>query len=188
MSKRSLIIVLVISVAINLAAVLTFGYHWWEARSYRREIAPRWIDRGPDLRRSLLRQKLDLTGEQMDSLNVMHKEMRSKMLSLRKKMFTKREKLMALLRETEPNKSRADTLLGDIASLQTELEAQVFEHLCQMKDILTPEQQKQFIRLYERRSHPRGMHLPSLEERPEQGMQDRRRPGREEGGHLGKWH
>lgn len=188
MSKRSLIIILVISVAINLAAILTFGYHWWERRSCKREITSRWIDKGRDLRRSLLRQRLNLTEEQMEAINALHEEMRPKMLSLKEKLFTKREKLISLLRETEPNKARADSLIKEIASLQAEAEAQFFENLCQMRDVLTPEQQKQFLQLYERRLHPRGMHLPSLEERPEQGMQDRRRPGREEGGHSGKWH
>lgn len=178
MSKRSLIIILVISVAINLAAILTFGYHWWEARSYKREITSRWIDRGRDLRGSLLRHRLNLTEEQTDAINAMHEEMRPKMVSLREKLFIKREKLIALLRETGPNKARADTLLGDIASLQTELEAQVFEHLCRMKDMLTPEQQKQFLQLYERKSHPGGMRLSPLEERPERRIQDRRRPER----------
>ncbi len=176
MSKRSLIIVLVISVAINLAAILTFGYHWREGRSYKRDITLRRIDKGRDLRGSLLRQKLNLTEEQMDAINAMHEEMRPKILSLRKKMFTKREELMALLREAEPNKARADSLVKEIASLQAEVEARVFENLCQMRDILTPEQQKQFLQLYERRLHPEGMRPLPPEKRPERRMQDRRRP------------
>ena len=178
MSKRSLIIILVISVAINLAAILTFGYHWWEARSYKREITSRRIDRRRDLRGSLLRHRLNLTEGQMDAINAMHEEMRPKMLSLREKLFTKREELIALLRETKPNKARADSLVKEIASLQAEVEARVFENLCQMRDILTPEQQKQFLQLCERRLHPGGMRPLPPEKRPERRMQDRRRQER----------
>ena len=178
MSKRALIIILVISVAINLAAILTFGYHWWETWSYRREITSRGIDRRRDLRGSLLRHRLNLTEEQIDAINAVHEEMRSKMLSLRGKLFTKREELIALLGETEPNKARADSLIKEIASLQAEVEARVFENLYQMRDILTPEQQKQFLQLYERRLHPEGMRPPPPEELPGQRMQDRGRPER----------
>lgn len=182
MSKRTLVIILVISVSINLAAILTFGYHWWEVRNFRREMPPRWIDRGPNLRRGLLKHRLDLTEEQIDAINARREEMRPKMRSLRKKMLTKREELSRLMRETEPNREKADSLIREIASLRAEVETRVFESLCQMRNILTPEQQKQFIRLYERRLRPEGMPPPPPEEPPGQGMQGRGRPERGERG------
>ena len=177
MSKRFLIIAFIISVAINLAAVLTFGYYWWEERSFRRGIASRWVSKGPDWRGSPLRNRLNLTQEQIEAINARHEEMRSRMLPLMDKLFMKRKELMALLRETELDKARVNTLVREIASLQTNVDSKVFENLCQIRDILTPEQQKQFFMLFEERQlFPMGMRRPPWEEHPEQRMKDRGRP------------
>ncbi len=178
MSKRFLVVLLIISVVINLAAVFTFGYYWWEERGSRRSFASRWPGRGPGWRGSHLIDKLSLTEEQIEVIDRRHEEMRSEMALLMTELFKKRKELMMLLREAEPDKARAGTLLRKIASLQTKVDSHVFESLCEMKDILTPLQKEQFlILLEERHSYPRGMHHPSWEELPGRMMKspDRKR-------------
>jgi Spy/CpxP family protein refolding chaperone len=140
MSKKFLIIVLAISVTINLVAVFTLGYYWWEVRSHKKGVMPLWMGRGHDWHESPLKQKLDLTEEQIEALNKNQEEMRSKMLPYREKLFEKRKELMELLREPEPNKTRADSLFKEIVTLQTELEARVFDNLWSVRSILSPEQ------------------------------------------------
>jgi Spy/CpxP family protein refolding chaperone len=140
MSKKFLIIVLAISVTINLVAVFTLGYYWWEIRSHERGMMPHWMGRGHDWHESPLRHKLNLTEEQIEALNKNQEEMRTKMLPYREELFEKRKALMELLRDTEPNKALADSLFKEIVNLQIELEARVFDNLWYVRSILTPEQ------------------------------------------------
>ncbi len=169
MNKRFLIIALTISIAINLAALFTIGFYWWERRSFKRGITPRRVSERYDWRRSPLSRRLNLTEEQIEVINKQHEEMRSKMLPLTDELFKKRRELTTLLWEAPPDRERTDTLQREIASLQFKVDSQVFENLCQIKDILTPEQQKQFFKLFEKRQlYPRGMRRPPLGKRSKQ--------------------
>jgi Spy/CpxP family protein refolding chaperone len=140
MSKKFLIIVLAISVAINLVAVFTLGYYWWEMRSHRRGSMPQWMGRLHGWHMSPLRHELNLTEEQIEALNKNQEEMKLKMLPFRHELFTKRQELMELLRESESNKEKADSLFKEIVTLQIEVEARVFDNLWFVRSILTPEQ------------------------------------------------
>lgn len=181
MSKRVLIVALIISAAINVGAVLTLSYYWLEERSFKRAIPSRSMPEGDRWRRSFLRHKLNLTEEQTNAIDVKHQEMMSSISPLRHELLVRRRELMSLLRETELNKARAGTLLREIASLQTKVDSQVFENLCQIRDILTPEQQKRFfVLLEERQRYPMGMGPPPWEEHFKRKMKnsgDRRRGG-----------
>jgi len=158
MSRKLLIIALIISVAINLAAVFTIGFYWREVRSHKRDIRPRWTERVHDWHESPLRRELNLTEEQLEVLNRYQQEMRQKMLPYRQELFTKRKELMELLKETEPNKERADSLFREIVSLQMELEAHIFDNLWYLRSMLTPEQRERletlFHELFEKRRPP----------------------------------
>lgn len=148
MSRRLLIIVLLISLAINLAAVFTIGSYWREARSHKRVIEPRWMGRARDWREGPLRRELNLTDEQLEALHKNQQEMRQKMLPYRQELFTKRKELMKLLKETEPNREKADSLFREVVSLQMELESHIFEHLWNVRSMLTPEQRERFEMLF----------------------------------------
>jgi Spy/CpxP family protein refolding chaperone len=139
-SKKLLIVVLAVSVTINLVAVFTLGYYWWEIRSHKRDFGPPWMERGHDWRESPLKDKLDLTKEQIEAMNKVQQDLRTKTSPYREKLTLKRKEVMDLLKETEPNKAKADSLFKEIVGLQIELETHVFENLWQMRSILTPEQ------------------------------------------------
>jgi len=69
-----------------------------------------------------------------------------------------------------------DTIQRQIATLQFKADSQVFENLCKIKDILTPEQQEQFFTLFEKRQlYPRGMPRSPVEEHSERRMNNRRK-------------
>ncbi len=142
MSKRILIIILLISVAINLAAVFTIGFYWWEARSHKRDMRPPWGVNTHDWQASPLSDKLDLTEEQIQALNKNQQEMRQKMLPYRQELFAKRKELMELLKETEPNREKADSLFREVVALQMELEGHIFDNLWYVRSILTPTQRE----------------------------------------------
>jgi len=178
MILKILVVVLIVSVVINLAAVLTFGFYWWNEGGPKRGIPPRGMEEGPDWRASRLGHRLNLTEEQIKTMDAGREEMRSKTSALRGKLSEKRKELTALLRESELDRARADALFEEIATLQTELEVLAFEKLRDISKILTPEQREQFLELYERRLR---MRPGSREGRPERRMEDRRGRGREGG-------
>jgi len=140
MSKKFLVIVLIVSVTINLVAVFTLGYYWWEISSHKRGFMPRLIERTHDWRKSPLRHELNLTEEQIEALNKNQEEMRSQMLPFRQELFAKRKELVKLLEETAPNRQKADSLFKEIVSLQMKLESHVFDNLWRITSILAPEQ------------------------------------------------
>lgn len=176
MSKRFLTIALTISVAINLTAISTFTFYWWKARSFKRHITSSHMPERYGWRRSPLRRKLNLTEDQIEAINKQHEEMRARMIPLMEELSEKRIKLMTSLRDSEINEARADTLQRQIATLQFKADSQVFENLCQIKDILTPEQQEQFFTLFEKRQlYQKGMRQPLLKEHFKRNMNDRRR-------------
>jgi Spy/CpxP family protein refolding chaperone len=61
---------------------------------------------------------------------------------LREELFKKRQELMLLLRDEEMDREKADMLIGQIAAMQAEHDAQIFDHLLVMRKILTPEQRQ----------------------------------------------
>ena len=165
MSKRFLTIALTISVAINLTAISTFTYYWWKARSFKRYITSSHVSERYGWRRSPLRRKLNLTEDQIEVINKQHEERKARMIPLMEELSEKRTELMTSLRDSEINEARADTLQRQIATLQFKADSQIFENLCQIKDILTPEQQEQFFTLFEKRQlYQKRMYRPPSEE------------------------
>lgn len=142
MNKKFLVIILAISVTINLIAIFTLGYYWWEIHSHKRGMMPRWMGRGHDWHESPLRHELNLTVEQIETITSFQEEMRLKILPCREELFTKRRGLMKLLKNGELNKEKADSLFQEIATLQIELESHVFDGLWYIRSILTPEQRE----------------------------------------------
>lgn len=141
MDKKVLVIILVISVGINLATLFTLGYFWWTRRAVEREfeLGGRMMH---EWQQSRIARELELSGEQIEQIRKVNEELRDAMRPLREKLFRKRQELMAVLQETEPDRAAADALLNEISELQVQHEKQIFERLLMLRNILTPQQQE----------------------------------------------
>ena len=141
MDRKLLVIILIISVAINLATMFTFGYFWWTQHNNRfgvenrPPIMPRWHD-------TRIAKELNLSAQQIEEIRRANEEMRAETQTLREELFRKRQDLMALIREEEPQSDRADALIDEIAALQVRHDKQIFDRMLAMKNILSPEQQQ----------------------------------------------
>ena len=141
MDKKVLIILLVISVAINLATMFTLGYFWWTRRGVERAFSPHprimheW-------QHSRIARELELSGEQIEEIKKANEEMRNAVHPLREELFKKRQELMSVLQEREANMAVVEELLDEISELQAQHEKQIFERLLMMREILTLEQQE----------------------------------------------
>jgi len=143
MDKKVLVVILVISVAINLATMFTLGYFWWtrhiEAEQEVFVGRPRMMH---DWQHTRMVRELGLSDQQIEEMRKANEEMRSKMQPLREELYEKRQELMSLLREEDLNRTQADMLIEQIVKLQAEHDAQLFDRLLVMKKILTPKQQQ----------------------------------------------
>jgi Spy/CpxP family protein refolding chaperone len=185
MMSKTLVLLLIVSLAVNLAAAVTFGYYWWSERHTTREFGRRWSMERPEVEPDMLRRRLDLSKEQMETIEKERQALASDMRSLRLRSSRARRELMELLEEEEIDRGRADSLLSEVASLQADIERKVFEHLARMRRVLTPEQREHLLHLLQRRLHPRGAEHLILEKGME-GMRRHPRQGGQRGGDNGK--
>jgi Spy/CpxP family protein refolding chaperone len=165
MDKRVLVIILAISVAINAATLFTFGYFWWVRHSDpRRQELLRRPHMMHDWQHTRLAVDLDLSENQIEEIMKINEDMRNSMWPMREELFKKRRELMSLLKDSEPDRRRADSLLKEIAALQVQHDEQMFDRLVRIRNILTPEQQEQLggllHRFIEEGRPPEPPHMP----------------------------
>jgi Spy/CpxP family protein refolding chaperone len=139
--KKLLVIILIISVAINLATMFTLGYFWWTQHNNRLRSGnrPPMIHGWQDTR---IAKELRLSAGQIEEMRKANEAMRAETQTLREELFKKRQDLMSIVREKEPDRNRAEALIGEIAALQARHDEQIFDRMLTMKNILTSEQQQ----------------------------------------------
>jgi Spy/CpxP family protein refolding chaperone len=171
MDKKVLVIILVISVAINAATLFTFGYFWWTRHS--RFERPELLNQPHvmyDWQHTRIARNLNLSKEQIEEIKKMNEEIRSEMWPIREELFKKRQELTSLLREKEPDSMRVDRLLKEIAAMQAEHENKVFHRILKIREILTTEQQEQLggllHKFMEECRPPEPPHVPAPYHRP----------------------
>ncbi len=138
MKQKILIIALVLSVALNVGALVTFAY-----RKATRPEPPR-----PPCP---LSQELDLTDEQRDKVRARREKAFEEMEPLRRELHEKRREVLALLKEEEVDVARRDRLFAEIADLQMRMELLTFDNMRETRDLLRPEQRERFMGLVEER-------------------------------------
>jgi Spy/CpxP family protein refolding chaperone len=141
MSNKILIIILIISVAINLAAVFTLGYYWI-SDTRRTPFVRRPYDRRAEVHHRFIAREVGLDKAQIEQLNEMREKMAEVMGPIQREIVSRRRELMDLLRQSDPDTARAAMLLKEISTLQTEHERKAFEAFTKVKEMLTPEQQE----------------------------------------------
>jgi len=152
MSKKLLIIILLVSVAINLGVIFTFGYNLWQEHNFRRGHGPGPDMMGPmpDWRHSPLRYELNLTDEQIEKLNIIQEEMQPIMSLSMQEMLKTRKELVTLWMESETDSTKADSLFQKLTTAQIEMEKKMLTHLKKISDVLTPEQRKRLFTFFEK--------------------------------------
>lgn len=146
MKQKILIIALVVSVALNVGALVTLAY-----RSATRPEPPRTP--------CPLSQELDLTDEQRDAMRAQREKTFEEMEPLRREMHKKRGEVLALLKEKEVDVARRDRLFAEIAELQMQMEILTFNNMRATRELLRPEQRERFMGLVEERFRHRHEHF-----------------------------
>ncbi len=163
MKVKVLVIALIISLGINVGTIVRIVHNGQYSRRFgeREPFLPPGPSQPPPehiLQHSPLRYELELTEEQINAMATIHKGTQSRIIPTSQELRVKRRELMGLLKESEPDEVRLDTLFKEVANLQTEIERCIFEDIRQMKEILTPEQKQQFFELFQERLFGKKMH------------------------------
>lgn len=148
MVKKILVIALIVSVGINLGVLSIFLFHLWNGHEMEHPMHK-------------IMEQMKLTPEQKELMKEERESFEQKTEPIKDELAGKRSEVLNLLKEAEVNTDQRDRLFSETAQLQAELEMMVFEHLGQVKQILTPEQQEIFFQHLEMElPHDEGDHPP----------------------------
>jgi len=141
MRRKALIVTLIVSLSISAGLNMCFlgvaAYGIWR------------IKMGGQPPMQLAKHILHLNEEQMDTMTVIGKESFMKMESIQEELDARKKELLNLIKEPELDTVRQEELFAEIATLQTQLDRQVFKGIYRVKKMLTPEQQERFFDLLE---------------------------------------
>lgn len=137
MKSRILVIVLVISLALNIGALVTFGYFLLhEEPAVRQEKGFKTCCQG-------------LSKEEFEKIASLEKVMQERNKPLKEQMSRKRQELLSLLREPALDTAKRDSILKQMAELQVSLELSSFDYLRELKATLPPENQEMLLEFVE---------------------------------------
>jgi len=148
MSRNTLIILLVLSMALNLGLAGTI--------ILRHVIVSRITDtpKPPGFHSWLAEDMLDDT--QREAIEDIISENRDEMDDIMDELSMKRSELLELMNADEPDSDAVEMKIAEIAELQAELEKMIAEQVMEVYSILTPEQVERFTSHMEERLCPSG--------------------------------
>ncbi|MEN6622525.1 MAG: Spy/CpxP family protein refolding chaperone [Smithella sp.] len=138
--RRGLILILILSLSINAAAVMTVGYHYLQNKCF--------ISKQPCLLKQTsnhLYQSLGLTEAQSAKMIPLSHSFHSRISKLEAAIKEKRSSLVDKLEGNDTG--QVEALRLEIAALQQEMHKEVIGHILETGKILNPEQKKQFFTL-----------------------------------------
>jgi Spy/CpxP family protein refolding chaperone len=142
MKGKSLIFVLILSLAINASILGTMGYHYYRDASSAKD-APCPLSPA----HQHLYQQLGLSTPQLAEMEPLAQKFHERLGKFGIAMKGKNERLVELLGQKEVDPVQVEGLRKEIAGIQDEIQKEVIAHILESKKILDAKQQKQFFAL-----------------------------------------
>jgi Spy/CpxP family protein refolding chaperone len=140
MKNKILISLLTASLAMNLGVAAMFGQKLFQtSNTSSQKTCPFSSDDNP------LYKLLNLSPEQLGVIKSIAIDFHQNIGKLSSEVQEKRTVMMAMMEQNEVDLDKVNAVRQDIWSLQSKIQQTVFEHILQMKKILTPEQRKIFF-------------------------------------------
>ncbi len=156
MNKKVLIILLIISVAVNIAAGVMFGRFLWHVHKFRSHGGPPMMGLFGDWEKGFIREKLDLTDEQVEQLSAMQEELQPEIKPLREELRRIGKEMLLTWKESEPDTARAESLRLHLVNVQREMDEHLFTYIKGVHKVLTQEQRDKLFEVLEKRPMPPG--------------------------------
>jgi uncharacterized membrane protein len=133
MSRKTMIIILIVSIGINLGLLGFMAYGAVKhARLFRdRGPLPRWFDTVEGV-----------TPDQRDRIKSIVKDGIGPMETLRNDLYQKRCELHLLIAQQDPDLAAIDAKITEISGIQAEVEKLIVHQIITIRGVLTPEQQE----------------------------------------------
>ena len=142
MNKKSLIVVLVLSLAINASILGTMGYHYY-SNSFFTSSAPCPLSPA----HQHLYQDLGLSAPQLAQMEPIAEKFHERIADLGGAMKGKNSRLVELLKQKDVDPGQIEGLRKEMAGIQDEIQKEVIIHILESKKILNPKQQERFFSL-----------------------------------------
>ena len=142
MKGKSLIFVLILSLAINASILGTMGYHYYRDASSAKD-APCPLSPA----HQHLYQQLGLSTPQLAEMEPLAQKFHERLGKLGIAMKGKNERLVELLGQKVVDPFQVEGLRKEIAGIQDEIQREVIAHILESKKILDAKQQNQFFAL-----------------------------------------
>jgi len=141
MRSKWLILILILSLAINSAVLATVGYHYYRNVSSEPS-APCPMSPGD----SHLYQSLGLSNLQLSKMEPLAQSFHGRLAELGARMEEKKETLTNLLQK-DSDPASIENLRKEMAGIQDDIQKEVITHIFESKKILDPNQQQRFFDL-----------------------------------------
>ena len=141
MRPKWLILILILSLAINAGVLVSMGYHYYVNASTPSS-APCPMSPGD----SHLYQSLGLSRAQLSEMEPLAQKFHARLAELGSRMEQKKEALTDLLQK-ESDPASIENLRKEMAGIQDEIQKEVITHIVESKKILDPKQQQRFFDL-----------------------------------------
>jgi Spy/CpxP family protein refolding chaperone len=141
MRSKWLILILILSLAINSAVLAAVGYHYYRDAS-NTPSAPCPMSPGD----SHLYQSLGLSNLQLSKMEPLAQKFHERLAELGVRMEEKKETLTDLLQK-DSDPASIENLRKEMAGIQDEIQKEVIVHILESKKILDPKQQQRFFDL-----------------------------------------
>ena len=141
MRSKWLILILILSLAINSAVLATVGYHYY-CNASTAPSAPCPMSPGD----SHLYQSLGLSNLQLSKMEPLAQKFHARLAELGVRMEEKKETLTNLLQK-DSDPASIENLRKEMAGIQDEIQKEVIIHIMESKKILDPNQQQRFFDL-----------------------------------------
>ena len=141
MRSKWLILILILSLAINAGVLVSMGYHYYVNASTPSS-APCPMSPGD----SHLYQSLGLSKVQLSKMEPLAQKFHARLAELGARMEEKKETLTDLLQK-DSDPASIENLRKEMAGIQDEIQKEVIVHIMESKKILDPNQQQRFFDL-----------------------------------------
>lgn len=148
MKNRWMTILLIFSLTVNVAAVVTLAYFWHHNRVA--PLPPPGLDAQPLQRHLPAWQDVDLPPKTRRELAHLRRQFRSQVFDLRKELDQSRLQLMQQLMRPNIDKDSLNASLQKLTAMQMEMEKMTINHLLEIRSHLTNDQWQQLLQSMER--------------------------------------
>ena len=137
MKEKLIIFILIFSLTINVAALMTMGYFWGKNYTSKKGIST--ADGS-----SPLISGLSLDTRQRGKMRRLRQSFQEETRPIRNSLITKREELVTLLNSETLDRSAIERKLKEINEVQYQIQEAVIDNLLEEKTYLNPGQQKRY--------------------------------------------